>query len=84
MVEMEKTLGLHLQNWLIRNKIGVTDPIFVDAVNHTIENAIRDNCDGDAQASSSINKSASTANSRSSCLSTASTAASPSDLPTFG
>ena len=41
---MEKTLGLYLQNWLIRNKISVTDSIFVDAVNHMIENAIRDSC----------------------------------------
>jgi len=66
MVEMEKTLGLHLQNWLIRNKIDVTDPLFVEAVNHTIENAIRDSCGGDAQANSSISKPASTDISRSS------------------
>jgi len=80
---MEKTLGHHLQNWLIRNKMGVSDPMFVDAVNHTIENAIRDNRGMDAQANSSISKSASTNISRSSCLSIASTAASPNDLPTL-
>jgi hypothetical protein len=39
---MEKSLGQHLQNWLIRNKMEVTDPMFVDSVDHTIENAIRD------------------------------------------
>ena len=80
---MEKTLGFHLQNWLIRNKMGVSDPMFVDAVDHTIENAIRDSCGGNAQANSSINKPANTDISRSSCLSIASTAASPKDLPTL-
>jgi hypothetical protein len=79
---MEKSLGQHLQNWLIRNKMSVTDPLFVNAVDHTIENAIRDS--RDVQANLSINKSANTDISRSSCLSTASIAASPNDLPTFG
>ncbi len=72
---MEKSPGQHLQNWLIRNKMNVTDPMFVDAVDHTIENAIRDSRVGDGQASLSISKSASTDISRSSCLPTASTAA---------
>jgi hypothetical protein len=40
---MHKSLGQHLQNWLLRNKIDVTHPLFVDSVDHTISNAIRDN-----------------------------------------
>lgn len=38
---MEKTLGMHFQNWLIRNKINAYDPVFVDAVDHMVENEMR-------------------------------------------
>jgi hypothetical protein len=72
---MEKTLGAHLQNWFIRNKImSVLDPVFVDAVDGTIENALRD------QESRLIRASANCDNLASSTLSTASTATSASGL----
>lgn len=35
------TDGQRLQNWLIRNGMDVLDPLFVRAVDHTIENAVR-------------------------------------------
>lgn len=38
----ELTVGEHLQNWCIRNKIDVTSPSFPGAVDLAIRNAIRD------------------------------------------
>ena len=36
------TVGQQLQNWLIRNDMEVTHPLFVRAVDHAFENAMRD------------------------------------------
>lgn len=34
-----KSIGQLLQNWLIRNDIAITDPLFVPIVDHAFENA---------------------------------------------
>lgn len=39
---MKKSVGQELQNWLIRNSIGIIDSLFVPAVDHAIANAVRD------------------------------------------
>jgi hypothetical protein len=35
-----KSVGQALQNWLIRNKINIYHPLFVDAVDHAFENEL--------------------------------------------
>jgi len=35
-----KTIGQALQNWLIRNKMDIYHPLFVDAVEHALENEL--------------------------------------------
>jgi hypothetical protein len=35
-----KSIGLALQNWLIRNKMNIYHPLFVDAVDHAVENEL--------------------------------------------
>jgi hypothetical protein len=42
MTEASKSIGQLLQNWLIRNNVSVIDPLFVPAVDHAFENAVRD------------------------------------------
>jgi hypothetical protein len=42
MTQAQKTIGQHLQNWLIRNDIAITDPLFVPAADLAIRNAVRD------------------------------------------
>jgi hypothetical protein len=37
---MMKSLGKTLQNWLIRNKMNIYHPLFVDAVDHAFENEV--------------------------------------------
>ena len=36
-----KTTGQHLQQWLIHEGIGVSDPVFPDAVDLAVRNALR-------------------------------------------
>jgi hypothetical protein len=33
-----ESIGVALQNWLIRNKMNIYHPLFVDAVDHAFEN----------------------------------------------
>jgi hypothetical protein len=37
---MVKSVGQALQNWLIRNKMNIYHPLFVDAVDHAFENEL--------------------------------------------
>lgn len=39
------TIGEHLQNWCLREKIDVTSPLFPGAVDLAIQNALRDQDD---------------------------------------
>jgi hypothetical protein len=38
---MNKSVGQQMQNWLIRNGMDVTDPLFVRAIDHAFENTVR-------------------------------------------
>lgn len=38
----ELTIGEHLQNWCLREKVDVTSPMFPGAVDLAIRNALRD------------------------------------------
>jgi hypothetical protein len=38
---MSKSVGQQMQNWLIRNGMDVTDPLFVRAIDHAFENTMR-------------------------------------------
>lgn len=41
---MTQSIAQHLQSWLIRNDVSIIDPLFVPAVDHAIDNAVRDQC----------------------------------------
>jgi hypothetical protein len=47
----ELTIGQHLQNWLIKNRINVTDAIFPGSVDLAVENAKRSQQSSDTKRS---------------------------------
>ena len=60
MPDQNQTVGQALQNWLIRNRMDIYHPLFVDAVDHAFDNELR------AYESRRSSNSATTASSRSS------------------